>query len=318
MTENQSDFDDLTIIVVSYNTHDLLHRCLGCLKTLQAPFKIQVIVVDNASSDGSAQSVQNHYPEVHLVRNRRNLGFAQAINQGITISQTEYLLLLNSDAFLYGQAMVSLAEFMSVRPDVGICGPQLLHSNGMWQRSYGRIPSPGSALLAATGITSLADVWRRIAWRHAKTLFRPRQVEYVDGACMLVRREVIEQVGSFDEQFFMYVEDAEFCLRAHHHGWKVFYVPYSQVVHLRGESLMKRNNRQAEGLKMESLKRFILDRYGYGGWDSYVRWMRWEFRIRYSICRVLSLFGLVSSSRCLSYADAAGVYSSERQLLSEP
>jgi GT2 family glycosyltransferase len=304
---------DVSIVVISYNTRKLLRECLRSIEGTLQQIDGEAIVVDNASADGSPDMVAAEFPSCRLIANTDNVGFACACNQGITEATGRFLLLLNSDAFISAQALQVLIDFMNRIPRAGICGPQLLFEDGKWQRSFGRIESPLHAFLAATGVVSLVRLFDMIRWQ-MKGPRRPRQVEYVDGACMYIRRAAFEDIGPLDDRFFFFVEDMDYCLRARRKGWQVYYVPASQVVHLRGQSASSKDLIYSERLKRRSLRTFITEHYGPKSWKRYLRWSRWNFRVRHFCCRIVSSCKLVSAERCDRYRAAAAVYSEPDQI----
>ncbi|MGC9358724.1 MAG: glycosyltransferase family 2 protein, partial [Anaerolineae bacterium] len=230
------------------------------------------------STDGSREwlrSLQNH--RFHGIFAPQNLGFAAGCNLGIQEARGDYLLLLNTDAFPRSGAISKLVTYIKRNPDVGIVGPQLIYPDGRWQRSTGRIPSPYAAFLDAMTLTSVQHLLSAALWRSTGRWWRPHLVEYVDGACMLIRQRVVEEIGDLDERFFFFVEDAEFCDRARRHGWKVVHVPQSQVVHLRGGSSSKKNYERAVRARMLSEEIFVRDSQGERAWHRFVFWRRVNF-----------------------------------------
>jgi GT2 family glycosyltransferase len=305
----------VTVVIVSYNTCDVLRRCLDYLREVKARCAIDVIVVDNQSKDGSVAMMESSYPEVRLIKSPQNGGFARAVNQGLTLSKTRYSLLLNSDAFLTAEALGALVRFMDAHPDVGVCGPQLLYEDGSWQHSHGPVPSPRAALLSALGVSSLKVLAERVAWSVARGLLRPREVEYICGACMLIRNRTIGDIGGLDETFFMYVEDAEFCDRARRRDWKVCYVPQSRVVHIRGESATRRDVHRGLMIRRAALHAYLAREHGVEGWAAYARRMRLSALRSYLIYRLLALLGLISRGRCIIHRETADLYAAECALI---
>jgi N-acetylglucosaminyl-diphospho-decaprenol L-rhamnosyltransferase len=229
---------DLSIVVVSWNVRDLLRRCLASLAESPRPEGgIQIIVVDNGSTDGSVEMVRAEFPSVLLVANSENRGFPAANNQGIAVAQGRYVFLLNPDTEVLEDALPTMVDFADTHPDVGIVGPQLLNPDGSVQSSRRRFPTLVTALFDSTWLEPHAP--RRILDRyHVRD--RPadvvQEVDWVDGAALMARREAIEQVGSMDEGFFMYSEELDWCRRFQQAGWRVFYLPTARVVHHRGKS----------------------------------------------------------------------------------
>ena len=226
---------DLSIILVSWNTRDLLIACLQALgENLPERIRREVIVVDNGSSDGSVPAVRAAFPDVRLIENQTNPGFAAANNQGIRVSGGRAILLLNSDTIVRPGAIETLLETQKRLPDAGIIGPRLLNPDGSLQPSC--FPAP----------TLLREIWRlfHLDALHPVGIYpverwpvdTSRSVDVIQGACMLIRREVIEHVGLLEESFYMYSEELDFCRRARRRGWAVVWEPRATVVHWGGQS----------------------------------------------------------------------------------
>jgi GT2 family glycosyltransferase len=226
---------DLSIIVVSFNTRDLLRACLASIPPATAGLRCETIVVDNASGDGSAEMTAADFPEVVLIRNAENRGFAAANNQALAISRGRYALLLNSDAALLTDTVPALVRFMEAHPRCGLVGGQLLNPDGSFQASYADFPTLGGELLL---MTTLARLCRPASYPSypAEQSQQPRAVDWVFGACMLARRAAIDQVGGLDEDYFMYTEETDWCYRLRRAGWTVNYLPAAKVVHWSGQS----------------------------------------------------------------------------------
>lgn len=231
---------DLSIVIVSYNVREHLARCLASIRTSLVASRItaETIVVDNASTDGSQQIVQNDFQEMQLVANPRNQGFTRANNQGIAQSRGRYILLLNPDTEVMNDALGILARYLDVHPGVGAVGPKLLWPDGAVQSSRRRFPSFGLALIEST---RLQRCWPDApGLRHFYCLDRSNDVEqdvdWLVGACLLVRRQGFEMVGLLDERFYMYYEELDWCRRLRHAGWRIVYEPKARVVHYEGRS----------------------------------------------------------------------------------
>jgi hypothetical protein len=224
---------DLTIIIVSWNTQDLLVKCLRSIgrELLSAPpgLTTETIVVDNASHDNSVSTVRDLFPWVRLVPNETNLGFAQANNQAIQLSQGRYLLLLNSDTELCQGSLNLLVAFMESHSTAGAAGPQLINGNGTLQPSCHPLLTPWREFWR---LIFLDRLWPQAsyAWR-LWDLHTPREVDVIQGACLILRRAAINQVGLLDEQYFMYTEEMDLCYRLQQSGWKLYWVPETQVIH---------------------------------------------------------------------------------------
>jgi hypothetical protein len=198
----------------------------------------EIIVVDNASSDGSADMVSTEFPGVKLRRNPENLGFGLACNQGMNLASRETVLLLNSDAWLESDSLAGLVRRLRERPDVGIAGPRLLHEDGTLQPSAYRFESLGLRILEELAIykslprSRQADLLLGGYWAHDSE----REVDWLVGACLLMRRAVFEQTGGFDSSIFLYGEEEELCWRTRRAGWQVLFSPIAEVTHVGHES----------------------------------------------------------------------------------
>ncbi|MBN1953663.1 MAG: glycosyltransferase family 2 protein [Anaerolineae bacterium] len=223
---------DLSIVIVNWNVRDLLRSCLRSI----AP-GVEVIVVDNASTDGSAGMVRCEFPSVRLVANDENRGFSAANNQGIALARGRYVLLLNPDAEVLGDALDAMVAFADENPDVGVVGPQLLNPDRSVQSSRRRFPTLMTAFFESTWLQPCAP---RCLLRRYYVADRPddvvQDVDWVDGAALMARREAIDEVGGLDEGFFMYSEELDWCYRFRAAGWRVVYFPAAHVVHYRGKS----------------------------------------------------------------------------------
>jgi GT2 family glycosyltransferase len=227
---------DLSIIVVSYNTKTVTLRCLEAIFADLPRLSNEVIVVDNASTDGSADAIRQSYPSVRVVSNSQNIGFAAGNNLGMKNAVGRCFLLINSDAFVQPGAVKAMMDFLAANSDVALVGPRILNADGSLQRSCFRFPSPGRAwvenlwISAPFGPDSVLGDYRR--WPHD----REQEVDWVIGACFMVRREVYQQIGGFDERFFMYAEETDWQLRMRQAGWKIGFTPLARVIHLGGAS----------------------------------------------------------------------------------
>ncbi len=254
----------LSIIILSWNVRELLRACLRSVVRSQesnesreprngvdaSPALIsEVIVVDNASTDGSADMVATEFPQVRLIRNAENVGFARGNNIGIAASTGRYVLLLNSDTIVPPGTLAGLIEFMDAHPQAGACSPRLLKSDGTPQAyAFGQDPTPGY-LLRRT-FSRLLFHRPLHDWGIAEVI----EVEWVSGACLLARRAAIEQVGGLDEAMFMYFEDTDWCRRMRLAGWQVYYMPTVAITHIGGAGL--KQNPAARTAYYRSLEHF--------------------------------------------------------------
>ena len=255
----------LSVLIVSYNTRGMTLDCLRTLHDRLDGLSAEVIVVDNASADGSAAAVAAAFPEVRVIRNPANAGFGAANNAAMRAAAGRYFLLLNSDAFPHAGCLRALVDHLETHPAVGVAGPRLVNANGTLQRSCWRFPSPLrtwlDALWITNGLAALSpafDDYRR--WPHDAE----RAVDFVVGACLLARREASERTGGFDEQFFLYQEETDWQLRLRRAGWQVMFTPAGTATHLSGAS-GQADAPATNRLFFESLDRYMLKHFGPGG-----------------------------------------------------
>lgn len=208
----------------------------GCLDSVlrQEGGSYEIIVVDNGSQDGSAEMVKLRYPRTSLIATNHNLGFSRAQNQALGLSRGRYILMLNPDArIVETNALAKLVAFADSEPKVGVIGLRVLNNDGSLQFSARRFPTLRAGLFRNTFLGRLFPKNKYVAqylmadWDHNEV----RDVDWVSGAAMAIRREALEQIGPLDERFFMYCEDVDFCYRAHQNGWRVCYFPQSTVTH---------------------------------------------------------------------------------------
>ncbi len=228
---------ELAILIVSHNARRDLERCLESLFDRPPALAHEVIVIDNASSDGSAEAVRARWPHVQQIEVGANVGFARANNIGFRESRSELVLLLNSDTIVPPGAIDRLVAVLREHPDAAIVGPRLVDGQGRPELSFGRMMSPWSDLtqklvmrLHERGFPPVSD------WVKAQTS-RPRLVDWVSGACLLVRRADADAAGLLDERYFMYCEDVDFCAAVRSLGRQVRFTPAISIVHLRGRSV---------------------------------------------------------------------------------
>jgi len=226
---------ELSIIIVNWNTRELLAQCLTSIYAHPLNCEFEIWVVDNASSDRSAQMVRERFSSVRLIENRENVGFARANNQAIRESMGRYVLLLNSDTQVCGNGLTLLVEFMESHPRIGITGAKLLNPDGSFQSSYANFPTLISELMNAAGLSRWVRGLHNPSCEPADST-QPHSVDWVSGACLIVRRKAIEEVGLLDEEYFMYGEEMDWCYRMNQHGWRVSLMPEVQVIHLVGQS----------------------------------------------------------------------------------
>jgi len=231
---------DLSIVIVSWNVRELLTGCLASvLDSLDGSgIEHEVLVVDNASADGSPEAVSARFPQARLIANAKNCGFAAANNQALHLTQGRFVALLNPDTVVLDNALGILLEFMLQTPAAGMCGPELVYQNGSFQHSAFRFPSLAQVLLDFFPLHSRLQE-SRVNGRYPRSLYRAGQPFCIDhplGACMMVAREVVDQVGGLDERFFMYCEEVDWAMRIKRAGWRIYCVPAAGVVHYGAQS----------------------------------------------------------------------------------
>lgn len=227
----------LSVVIVNWNTGKMLRDCVRSVladRDVSGLLGIEAIVVDNNSSDGSALAILQDFPSVRVVANSENLGFARATNQGIRVSSGPFILLLNPDTEIIPGALPEMVRFMEVCPQAGAVGAMLLNPDGSLQISA--YPEP----------TLLREAWRLFYLDKLRPLGSydmavwnrrmPREVDVLTGACLLLRREALDQCGLLDERFFIFSEDQDLCRRVKSHGWKIFWLPTARVIHCGGQS----------------------------------------------------------------------------------
>jgi len=228
---------DLSIIIVNFNTKQLLYECLDSIQSKVKEITYEVFVVDNASIDGSAEMVEREFPWVKLIKNKENLGFAKANNQAIGKAKGEIILLLNSDTLIIDNNIKPLLTFMKNHKNVGIVGCKVLDENG--NLSYTAINFPD--LISEWWFFSY-DIIRRILnvsfYKKYKGINYDKisPVDWVSGCAFFIKKEVIKKIGMLDENFFLYYEDTEYCYRAKKAGFEVIYYPFYKILHYRGKS----------------------------------------------------------------------------------
>jgi GT2 family glycosyltransferase len=229
---------DASIIIVSYQTRDLLRRCLQTIEARRGALRTETIVVDNASRDGSVRMLEVEFPWVRAIALERNIGFGAANNRGFAEARGRYFVLLNSDAFVGPRALELAVRHMDEAPEVAVGGARLIGENGCWQPSARMFPSPLNDLLLMSGLAARfprSKFFGRMDRRWADPAIAV-ETDWVCGAFLILRPAVARTLGGFDESFFMYFEEVDLCRRVKASGHRVWYWPDIEVVHLGGES----------------------------------------------------------------------------------
>jgi GT2 family glycosyltransferase len=245
---------DLGIVIVNYNVRDLLRECLASVYDSRGDFSYEVCVVDNGSSDGSADMVAEEFPQVRLIR-AENRGYAAGNNLGLrefgldrghsTATAPRFALLLNADTVLPPSALADMVRFMEQGPRIGVSGPRLVRADGSLDRACRRsFPTPEVALYRLSGLSRLFPASKRFGRYNLTYLSADvtTELDSVVGAFMMIRSETLAEVGLLDERYFMYAEDLDFCYRAKQLGWQVWYNAAVTVLHYKGQSSRQRSN----------------------------------------------------------------------------
>lgn len=249
---------ELSIVVVSYNTRELLAACLRSLPPASGRTAHEIIVVDNASGDGSAEMVGREFPAVAVIANTANVGFARAANQGIRATRGELIALVNSDAETPPGSLDRLVAFLRAHPGVGAVGPQIRLPDGRPCHSCFRFPSLVRPYLNFRFLRRISGETFSLAYPADSPLLREGgEVDWLSGACLALRRKALDQVGLLDEHFFMYFEDTDLCRRLRRAGWSVWYLPEVHALHRVGQS----STGDPERLRLE-LRRSALHYFG--------------------------------------------------------
>jgi len=268
---------DVSIVIVNWNTKELLRDCLKSVFEQAGDVDCEVIVIDNASTDGSVEMLKTDVGNVILIENAENRGFAAANNQAMAVAKGRYVLLLNSDTVVLEDCLANIVSFADANPQTAVVGCRVLNHDRTLQPTCFMFPSVLNMLLSSTYLYKLFPKSRffgreHMIWWDASDV---REVDVVRGCFMLVRREAIEQVGVMDEQFFMYGEETDWCYRFKKNGWKVTFTPTGQIIHLGGAS-----SRQDESRMRLQLSASILLFF-----RKHTSWVRYAFA-----CLLTALF----------------------------
>ncbi len=257
---------DISIIIVNRNTRDLLQNCLESISKTVRNISYEIIVVDNASQDGSDAMLKDKYPQVKVIQNTENLGFGAANNQAMRIMNGRYALLLNSDTVLTENAVHELYTFMENHPEAAMSCGQLLNADGSKQNSIASFPT---FLTLLTNMPMLEYLFPKRYPSKRYNYEKPIEVDSGIGACLLVRKKAIDDVGMFDERYFFFFEETDWAYQMKSAGWKIFYVPTAFIYHLQGQSI---------GRDIRSRIEFYRSRYQF--------FRKWKTRPYYILVRI--------------------------------
>jgi len=247
---------DVSVILVSYNTEHLLPKAISNLNAAAEGLTLQTIIIDNASRDDSVSLIKRDYPDYELIENQINVGFGRANNQALPLIKGRYVLLLNTDAFVSSDTLQKTVAYMDEHHECGLLGVRLEGRDGELQPSCRYFPTPINKFLGRTGLNKLFPwvcLMDDMDWDHSSV----RECDWVPGCYLLIRKEVIDQVGLFDDRYFLYSEEVDLCFTAKKAGWQVHYYSDTTVVHLGGESAksdgeISEGGRQIQELQVES------------------------------------------------------------------
>jgi GT2 family glycosyltransferase len=274
---------DLSFILVNWNTKELIVEALRSIMDTVHGYEYETFLVDNGSKDGSPTTVRATFPQVKLILNDTNQGFARAVNQALNRAEGRYILLLNSDARLREGTVQALVAFMEDNADVGIAGGQLINADGSLQNSIAPFPSLATELLNRRLLRTLFP--RQYPGKEREYPF-PIDVDSLVGACIIVSREAIDDVGNLDEGYFFFMEETDWCLRMREKGWRVSFVPHARILHLQGAS--------AAMAKAEAKIEFYRSRY-----RLFIKWQGRTNMILLKLGLMLRLVGEVAANSFL-------------------
>lgn len=236
---------DISFNIVTYNSFGPLKICLDSLiSSLGSSLDYEITIIDNGSEDKTVEFIEENYPDIVLIKNNRNFGYTKAMNQGLRISKGKYSVQLNPDVSVPHNTFQQLSDWLDDHPDVGICIPKVLNQDGSFQRQCRRgFARPLEVVSYFLKLDKLFPNNKKLG-NYVKTYLPEDEIVEVDavsGSCMMIRKEVIEEIGYLDERFFAYQEDTDFCFRAKNAGWKVYYLPIATVTHLGGRGGSRSN-----------------------------------------------------------------------------
>jgi GT2 family glycosyltransferase len=232
-----NDVIDMSIIIVNWNTKQLVLNCLASIYRTVNHATFEIIVVDNASSDGSPEAISETYPSITLIVNQANMGFAGAVNKALRLMRGKYAVMLNSDTVLKESALENMVAFMEHHPEAGLCGPQLLNADETKQVSAVNFPVLLTEFVSKIIVRYLFPKKYQAAFSTRSAIFKdPTPVDVIVGACMMARKTAIESVGMLDDEYFFLYEETDWCYRMNHAGWRVYHLPDVKIYHLCGQS----------------------------------------------------------------------------------
>lgn len=241
-SRGNGEFLDLSIIIVNWNTREMLRGCLSSVLVGLGKLNAEIFVVDNFSEDGSTTMVAEAFPVVRLIRNAKNKGFAAANNQALMVARGRHVLLLNSDTVVHGDVLTASVAWLDAHHDVGAMGCRVLNGDGSLQVTGSQFPSLLNLFLLTTGLSRLPgaffDRFQMRRWDRRDE----REIDVISGCYMLARRTAIDQVGLLDDSFFFYGEETDWCRRFQSKGWRLMFAPVGEITHFGGGSVKTLNH----------------------------------------------------------------------------
>ena len=252
-----------SFVIVNWNVRELLEKCLLSIEKFSSHINYKIIVADNTSMDGSVAMMRERFPQINLIANTKNLGFAAGVNQGIKQARGEYIILLNPDVEIKESTLENLLEEFKSCADSGIVGGKIKNEDGSIQPSVRAFPDVLSQVLISLKLKHIFNSHAIGRYLAQNFNYEKRQeVDQVMGAFFAIRRKVIEQIGMMDERFFLWFEEVDFCKRAKDAGWKVIYTPKSEVLHLGGKSFGQISSTARQKIFNKSLRHYMLKHKG--------------------------------------------------------
>ena len=245
MTNEAAPRADLSVVIVNWNTIDMLRAVLASAFNTCGAITLQMIVIDNASDDGSVDMVAAEFPDAELIRNSDNRGFAAANNQGFELARGRYILLLNSDTIVLGDVLAASVRYLDTHKDVGAMGCRVLNTDGSMQRTCAMWPSLTNLALQTSGLWRLPP--RKVFGRYLMLDWQrdsAREVDSISGCYLMLHRKVLDEVGPLDETFFFFGEETDWCRRMREAGWKLMFAPVGEIIHHGSASAKKLNYRR--------------------------------------------------------------------------
>jgi GT2 family glycosyltransferase len=255
---------DISIILVSYNTEKLTYNCIKSIYEKTQGVNFDIWLADNASSDNSVNTIKKNFPKVNIIENKENLGFGTANNLAIKQTNAKYVFLLNTDTILINNAIKILLEFMEnpLNSNSGSCGGNLYDENMEYTHSYGKFPTIYKLAIEAIGLKNLFKKHYK-----EKIITEPKEVDYITGANLMIRKSALDKVGLFDQRFFLYYEETELLYRLKKFGFKSFIVPDAKIIHLCGQST---KNTNLNKIKIAKTSEFLYFKICYGQTTKYL------------------------------------------------